>query len=96
MEIPKSRDYKKSPGLKTLALMSVLLFRLSVTSKNTTNYTISKDNKLRTEIMKSLNTIFTKKEVLLDLEDIDRLTKLTLTLELKLPSQYLGYLLCSC
>ena len=71
------------------ALMSVLLFRLSVTSRNTTNhYTISKDNKLRTEVMKSLNTIFTKKEVLLDLEDIDRLTKLTLILALKLPTQY--------
>ena len=71
------------------ALMSVLLFRLSVTSKNTTNYyTTSKDNKLRTEVMKSLNTIFTKTEVFLHLEDINRLSKLTLTLALKLPSRY--------
>ena len=79
---------KHSQSCPLSALMSVLLFRLSVTSKNTTNHYTSKDNKLRTEVMKSLNTIFTKKEVLLDLEDIDRLTKLTLTLALKLPTQY--------
>ena len=68
------------------ALMSVLLFRMSVASKTNSDYYHKKDGKLRIEVMKSLNKFVTLEEKNLDLEDIDRLCKLTLTLALKLSS----------
>ena len=65
------------------ALMAALLFRFNHTQSNY----IRKDDKLRTEVMKALNTAFTKDSTKLDVHDVNRLTKLTFILASKLPIQ---------
>ena len=65
------------------ALMAALLFRFNHTHSNY----IRKDDKLRTEVMKALNTAFTKDSTKLDVHDVDRLTKLTFIFASKLPIQ---------
>ena len=65
------------------ALMAALLFRFNHTHSNF----IRKDDKLRTEVMKALNTAFTKDSTKLDVHDVNRLTKLTFIFASKLPIQ---------
>ena len=66
------------------ALMAAILFRIQHTQQRD----ISRDNKLRTEVMKVLTIAFTKDSTKLDVHDINRLTKLTLVLTFILPIQY--------
>ena len=65
------------------ALMAALLFRFNHTQSNF----IRKDDKLRTEVMKALNTAFTKDSTNLNVHDVNRLTKLTFIFASKLPIQ---------
>ncbi|KAI6647030.1 E3 ubiquitin-protein ligase [Oopsacas minuta] len=66
------------------AIMSVLLFRLI----HATNYYDRKFDNLITEVMNSFNTVYTSKSHNLDVNNINRLNKLTLTFALKLPKYY--------
>ena len=68
------------------ALMAALLFRFNHTQSNY----IRKDDKLRTVVMKALNTAFTKDSTKLNVHDVNRLTKLTFIFASKLPIQCLS------
>ena len=66
------------------ALMAAILFRIQHTQQRD----ITRDDKLRTEVMKALTIAFTNDSTKFDVNDINRLTKLTLVLTFKLPIQY--------
>ena len=66
------------------ALMAAILFRIQHTQQRD----ITRDDKLRTEVMKALTIAFTNDSTKFDVNDINRLTKLTLVLTFILPIQY--------